>query len=148
MEPLSRTPLPKITTSDLSKRPGAVLHRIRRGERLIVVRHKDPVATLQPLDGLVVQPFGGGHHDIFGWPIGGIEDEVEKLDAAQRALLVDGYRDWRLRPTRLYGPFPWDVLIRSIEVMRLLGLATRTEFGWELTGRGLALREALMKRER
>lgn len=91
--------LATVTTSDLSRKPGEVLSRVRRGERLVVVRHKDPIATLQPLDGFVSQPFGGAAHDVFGWPIGGLDEEIEKL----------------------------------------------TDCGLELTGRGLAMHEALRR---
>ncbi len=68
-----------VTTSDLSRSPGKVLDRVARGERLIVCRHQRPVATLQPLDGVVVQ-LGARAHDIYGRPIGGPLEETEKLD--------------------------------------------------------------------
>lgn len=88
--------LPTVSTSDLSRQPHVVLERVARGERLVVCRHKRPIATLQPLDGYVFQPFSGTAHDVFGWPIGGIDAEIAKLSEAQRVLLRDCYRRWRL----------------------------------------------------
>ena len=139
-------PLPTVTTSDLSRRPRDVLDRVARGERLIVCHWKKPVATLQPLDGYVVQPHTGAVHDVFGWPFGGIDDEIAKLDDVERRLLTDGYKDWRVRPGRVRG-VDFGATLRALERMRLNGLAVRPWRGWELTGRGLALREALLRRE-
>ena len=137
-------PLPTVTVSELSRRPNDVLQRVSRGERLIVCRHKKPVATLQPLDGYVFQPFEGTAHDIFGWPVGGIDDEIDKLSQVQRLLLRDCYRQWRLRPMRL--PERVGVgLFDALDDLALRGLAKKTEFGWELTGRGLAMHEALQR---
>ncbi|MDQ3982186.1 MAG: type II toxin-antitoxin system Phd/YefM family antitoxin [Actinomycetota bacterium] len=114
-----------MSTSELSKRPAKILGRVARGERFIVCRHNEPVATLQPLDGYVLQPFDGTAHDIFGWAIRGAADEIEKLSEAERRLLLDGYRDWRLRPTRTTREFDFGVLNRAIEDMGLRGLAER-----------------------
>lgn len=141
-----RQPLATVTTSDLSRRPRDVLSRVERGERLLVCHWRKPVATLQPLDGYVLQPFGGTVHDVFGRPFGGIDGEIAKLSPAQRALLTDGYRDWRLRPT-LVRDLEFSVLVGALEEMAVEGLATKAWRGWELTGRGLALREALLRRE-
>jgi antitoxin (DNA-binding transcriptional repressor) of toxin-antitoxin stability system len=135
---------PEVTTSDLSRTPRQVLDRIGRGERLIVTCHGRPLATLQPLDGTVWQPFTGSVHDIYGWPITGPLDECEKLRDAQRDLLMDGVRFGRLVPVRLYGDYEFAELIRSIENMAIRGLVRSTNRGWMLTGRGMALREALM----
>jgi prevent-host-death family protein len=138
-------PLPSVPIGDLSRRPREVLDRVAAGERLIVSRHGRPVATLQPLDGYVFQPFEGTAHDVFGWPIGGIEDEIAKLNPAQQALLGGCYKDWRLRPVRL----PEDLQtqgFRSLGDLEVRGLARKTSRGWELTGRGLALHEALRGR--
>ncbi|CAN5529987.1 hypothetical protein BH20ACT23_BH20ACT23_14320 [soil metagenome] len=135
-----------VTTSDLSRKPRAVLDRVARGERLIVCRHKQPIATLQPLDGTVWQPFTGGAQDIYGWPVGGAFQECEKLSEAQRELLSDGVSQGRLVPARLAERYGFVELIRSIENMALRGLVHRTNRGWELTGRGLALRETLMQK--
>lgn len=137
-------PLPTVSTSDLSRRPNDVLERIERGERLIVCRHKTPIATLQPLDGFVFQPFEGTAHDIFGWPIGGIDDEIAKLSDAQRALLRNCYDQWRLRPMRL-PPNLWPGYNEALQDLARRGLAKKTSCGWELTGRGLAMHEALQR---
>lgn len=138
--------LPQVSIRDLSRRPNDVLARVARGERLIVCRHKKPVATLQPLDGFVFQPFEGTAHDVFGWPIAGIDDEIAKLSEAQRALLRDCYRQWRLRPMRLPPNLQWGYN-EALEDLVLRGLAEKTWLGWELTGRGLAMREALVRRK-
>lgn len=74
-----------VTTSDLSRTPRAVLERVQRGERLIVSCHGHPLATLQPLDGVVVQPFTDRGHDIFGWPVGDEAKECAKLSELQRS---------------------------------------------------------------
>jgi prevent-host-death family protein len=145
---LEREPLPTITTSDLSRNPGRVLRRIERGERLVVCRKGKPLATLQPLDGFVFQPFEGTAHDVFGWPIGGIEEEAGKLSDLQRQLLLHGYRQWRIWPARVMDRAEWSLCIGALEEMRVRGLVTKTECGNELTGRGLALREALLRMER
>ena len=105
-------------------------------------RHKKPLATLQPLDGYVFQPFEGTAHDIFGWPIGGIDEEIAKLSRAQRVLLRDCYHQWRLRPMRLPSQLQCDYN-DELKDLALRGLAKRTWLGWELTGRGLAMHEAL-----
>ena len=145
---MRRQPLPQVTTSDLSRQPGDVLDRVARGERLVVCRRKEPVATLQPLDGYVFQPFTGTAHDIFGWPFGAEADQLEGLSDVDRALLLDGCRGLRVRTTvHLDEEFGWSVLRRAIEAMRLRGLARKTPRGIELTGRGLFLREVLMKLE-
>jgi hypothetical protein len=124
-----------------------VLDRIGRGERLIVFRYKTPVATLQPLDGVVVQV--GSAHDIYGWPIGGADEEVAKLNDEQRELLSRGVvRGLYIRAVRVSERFDWSQVIRSLEDLGLRGLATKTERGWELTGRGMVLRETLLKSER
>lgn len=134
-----------VTTSDLSRAPRRVLDRISRGERFIVCCHGRPLATLQPLDGTVWHPFTGGVHDIYGWPVGGASQECAKLSEVQRELLSDGVRQGRLSPARLHDRYDFVELIRSIEEMALVGLVYRTDRGWELTGRGMTLRETLMQ---
>jgi prevent-host-death family protein len=139
-------PLPTVTTTDLSRRPGEVLARVERGDRLLVCRQRRPVATLQPLDGYVFQPFTGTAHDVFGWPFGDEAAQIERLSDAQRQMLTDGYRQWRVRLVRVHG-VDSDELMRSLEDLYLRGLARKTPRGIELTGRGLALREALLRAE-
>jgi prevent-host-death family protein len=136
---------PEVTTSDLSRSPRRVLDRVVRGERLIVTCHGRPLATLQPLDGVVWQPFTSSVHDIYGWPVTGASDECDKLSDAQRELLRDGVRGGRLVPARLHGRFEFVDLIRSIENMAVRGLVRKTSRGWELTGRGMVLHETLMQ---
>ena len=143
----AREPLPTITTTELSRKPADVVRRVMRGERLIISRRNRAIATLQPLDGYVFQPFAGTAHDIFGWPIGGVEDEIAKLSEPQRQLLLRGVRTWRVWPTRLWDQFDGPVVLKALEEMRLLGLVIKTERGNELTGRGLARREALLRME-
>lgn len=139
---------PSVSIRELSRCPGDVLRHVAAGERLFVCRHGKPVATLQPLDGYVFQPFTGTAHDVFGWPIGNIDGEIAKLTEAQRVILVHCYSQWRLRMTRLRHYCPDASFSEEIRDMHLRGLVVRTEFGWELTGRGLALREELLRRER
>jgi antitoxin (DNA-binding transcriptional repressor) of toxin-antitoxin stability system len=136
---------PMVTTSELSRSPGVVLERVARGERLIICRHKRPVATLQPLDGYVLQPFSANAHDIFGWPIGGAADEAAKLTGAQRALLVEGFRHARLITSIPETPFGLGELNRGMADLVLRGMARRTYRGCELTGRGMAMREFLLE---
>jgi antitoxin (DNA-binding transcriptional repressor) of toxin-antitoxin stability system len=142
-------PLAPVTTSDLSRSPRRILDRVARGERFIVYCHKQPVATLQPLDGVVAQPFAAGAHDIYGNAIGSLEEECDKLSETQRALLTTGVDRWKIVPgrvnPRVAQPIDWGLLIRSIEEMGLMGLAKRTHRGWELTGRGMMLRETLLQ---
>ncbi len=142
-----RHPLPAVTTSDLSRTPGDVLGRVARGERLIVCRHGKALATLQPLDGYVFQPFTGTAHDVFGWAFGDEHDQIERLSPPQRGMLMDGYRQWRIRPTRVDHRFDWSVLMRALEDMYVRGLVRKTPRGNELTGRGLTLRETLLRME-
>lgn len=137
-------PLGVVTTSELSRSPHKVLERVAGGERLIVVRHKCPVATLQPLDGVVLQ-LGVRAQDIYGWPVDTALEEATKLSEMQRALTMEITRDGRLRPMGLARRFDFGALIKAIEEMSLKGLAKRTERGWELTGRGMVLREALLQ---
>jgi hypothetical protein len=142
-------PLASVTTSELSRSPKAVLDRVAQGERLIIRCHKRPLATLQPLDGVVLQPFTARVHDVYGRLIGSLEEECDKLTEVQKALLTAGIRDFKIYPARVNGrvkqPFDWGLLIRSLEELRLMGLAKKTYPGWELTGRGMMLRETLLQ---
>jgi prevent-host-death family protein len=136
-----------ITTSDLNRSLGEVLDRVARGERLIVCRHKKPVATLQPLNGLVVQPFGGACHDVYGRPMDPLAAETELLDDAERHLLRDGIWRGRVIPGRLNGRFDYATLKDAIEDMKVRGLARKSSRGLVLTGRGMMLRGALLLEE-
>ena len=123
--------------------------RLRSGDAqtgvVSALPHKTPVATLQPLDGVVQQP-GGRAHDIYGWPIDGALQEAEKLGEVQQELLTNGIRFGRLVPARLSYRFDFGRLNRAVQDLALRGMARRTERGWELTGRGMVLREALLRR--
>ena len=55
-----RVRLEAIAVRDLNRNPGEILARVRHGERFIVCWHRQPVATLQPLDGFAVDPFAPG----------------------------------------------------------------------------------------
>ena len=137
---------PIVTTSELSRSPGEVLDRVARGERVIIFRRNRPIATLQPLDGFVLQPFTTTAHDIFGWPMGGAAEELAKLTDAQHLLLVDGYRSGRLMSSVPGHHFEGREVSEAIEDLKLRGMARRvTNRGTELTARGLALRELLLK---
>ena len=135
-----------VSIRELSRATAEVTERVEAGERLIVTRHGRPVATLQPLDGYVVQPFTGAAHDVFGWAIGNIDEEIAKLSEGQRVLLRDGYRHWRLWMGRVPSNVEGD-RGEMLEDLRVRGLAKKTSCGWEPTGRGLALHEALSGRQ-
>jgi antitoxin (DNA-binding transcriptional repressor) of toxin-antitoxin stability system len=135
-----------VTTSDLSRTPRAVLDRVLLGERLIVSCHGHPLATLQPLDGVVVQPFTGRGHDVFGWPVGGEVEECAKLSQAQRDLLSEAISHGKFVFGRLHGRHDFGALIEAVEDLGLRGLAQRTHRGWVLTGRGMVLHESLARR--
>ncbi len=142
--PGHRNPLPTVSVSDLSRNPKEVLGRVARGERLLVARHGELVATLQPLDGYVFQPFKGTAHDVFGWPVGGIDDEIAKLTEAQQVLLRDCYKQWRLWPFRLPDELIHDLRGTLLD-LTVRGLIRKTDCGLQLTARGLALHEALRR---
>jgi antitoxin (DNA-binding transcriptional repressor) of toxin-antitoxin stability system len=80
--------LESITVGDLSKRMGPILDRVLRGERLLVCRHRRPIATLQPLNGVVLMP-DGTTSDVHGDAIGDVSQEAAKLTETQRELLRD-----------------------------------------------------------
>ncbi len=136
--------LRSVTISELSRNPKKVLDRVAAGERLIVYCHKRALATLQPLDGVVIQP-NGDAQDIYGWPVGSALDEAHKLTEGQQELLVNGVWARRLKPVRICPPFDLGELVGEIEEMELRGLVLWTRRGWELTGRGTALREVLVE---
>ena len=138
-------PLGVVTTTELSRSPHQVLARVAAGERLIVVRHKRPVATLQPLNGVVLQ-LEASVQDIYGWPVDAAFQEATKLSESQRELLIEA-RNGYLRPMALAQDFDFGGLIESIREMSLRGLTKRTHRGWELTGRGMVLREALLQEQ-
>lgn len=104
-----------------------------------------PAVTTSDLSRRPWQPFTSSFHDIYGWPVTGVSDECEKLSEAQRKLLSDGVRGGRLVPARLHGSFEFVYLIRAIENMAIRGLVEKTNRGWELTGRGVTIKETLTR---
>ena len=139
--------LPTVSVRELSRSPRALLDRVARGERLIVCRHGRPVATLQPLDGVVVQPFDGHEYDVMGAPIGDAHQEVRKLPNLARALLRDGVnRNGRIIPGRISGGFGLEAERSAIQELTQRGLIQRSRRGGlEPTGRGWMLRDALLE---
>ena len=138
--------LPTVSIGELSREPRRVLERILRGERLIVCRHGHPVATLQPLDGYVTQPFDGRVGSLDGSPLGGLEAELDGLHRTEKELLMDCIRVGRIVTGGVgghEGVRPGEVL----EQWQLRGLArTIPGFGTFATASALVLREALLKR--
>jgi hypothetical protein len=115
-----------------------------RGERLIICRHRRPIATLQPLDGLVFQPLEGRDYDISGSPLGSPSVELEKLSETERALLLDAVSHGRLVPNRVERDHDTSTYRLALESLVIRGLIKRSSSrGHVLTGRGLVLREEL-----
>ena len=130
---------------ELSRRPGEVLLRVLKGERLIVSRHGHPVATLQPLDGCVTQPFAGREDDLLGSPLGDLDREIAKLRPIEKRMLMDGVRWDRVRPGSPRG-VDFSEAMRTLRDWELRGLARKGRRGWAVTGRALMLREALLEK--
>lgn len=142
----ARNPLEVVSVRDLSRNPGDVLERVTRGERFLVCRHGKPIATLQPLDGLVVQPLTGQELDSTGSPLGDASTEAAKLTELQRELLATCVRFDRLMVARLRSqPFTREATL-ALEDLRNRGLVRKTERGLVLTGRGMILHEYLASR--
>jgi len=136
--------LPVVTVRELSRSPATVFERVARGERLIVARHGRPIATLQPLDGVVVQPLTRAQSDVRGVVLGDAEAELEKLTEIERDLLRDGGRWDRLYPGHLSHVHALGDLHAQVRAFGVRGLARKAERGWVLTGRGMILRELLL----
>jgi antitoxin (DNA-binding transcriptional repressor) of toxin-antitoxin stability system len=138
--------LPTVSIGDLSREPRRVLERILRGERLIVCRHGHPVATLQPLDGCVAQPFEGRVGSLDGSPLGNLETQLDGLHPMEKELLMTCIRRGRIVTAGLGdrdGVRPGDVLAE----WELRGLARKISgLGTFATARALVLREALLRR--
>jgi prevent-host-death family protein len=137
--------LETVTTSELSRSPMKVLDRVQRGERLVICRHGLPLATLQPLDGFVLQ-HTGEVTDVYGHPADPVIAETEKLDEVQRELLQNAIRHGRIIPSNAKKKFPYERMREAMAELGLLGLAKRENRGWELTGRGFMFHEALVRR--
>jgi antitoxin (DNA-binding transcriptional repressor) of toxin-antitoxin stability system len=138
--------LATVSIGELSRDPRRVLERILRGERLIVCRYGHPIATLQPLDGCVTQPFEGRVGNLDGSPLGDLETQLDELQPIEKELLMNCIRMGRIVTGgigRYEGVGAGDVL----EQWQLRGLARVIPgFGTFATARALVLREALLKR--
>ena len=130
---------------ELSREPGEVLRKVLEGQRLIVSRHGHPVATLQPLDGCVTQPFTQTQHDVVGSPLGTLDREIAKLRPIEKRILMKAVRHDRIHPTWVTG-FDSGEVMRVIRDWQLRGLARKSKRGLIVTGRSLMLREALMEK--
>ena len=76
----------KITATELAKYLSDILNRIRyRGERFLIERNGDPVASLGPVDagrGITVAEFFD-HLRTMNWPDEGFADDLEAIRASQ-----------------------------------------------------------------
>jgi antitoxin (DNA-binding transcriptional repressor) of toxin-antitoxin stability system len=134
----------KVSSGLLNQKTGEILDRVMRDERLIICRHRRPIATLQPLDGLVTQPLEGRDYDITGSPLGSGSVELEKLPEPERALLLDAVSHGRLIPNRVAWDHDTNAHRLALESLVIRGLVKRSSSrGHVLTGRGLVLREEL-----
>ena len=139
--------LARASVTDLARKPGELVDRVLAGERFVVYRHRRPVATLQPLNGCVVQPCDGAEHDVMGSPVGSASDEVDKLSAVQQALLLDGISLGRIVTSRWSQDRAPSERARAIEDLILRGLGRKSTRGTILTGRGMVLRGELFVRD-
>lgn len=129
----------QVSVAELFKKCSEILDRAMRGERFIICRHQRPIATLQPLNGVVVQPYEGRDYDVNGSPLSDACGELEKLTEAERTLLRDGVSGGRL----IFGHGGWEAM-KSLVVR---GLARKSaDRGIVITARGLVLREELLVR--
>ena len=135
--------LSTITVRELTRNAAVILARTACGERFIVCRFGHPVATLQPLEGVVVQPFSGRELDVKGSPLGTAENEVGKLSKVQRELLCHAVRFDALKPSGLNG-YEVSEVARATEELQVRCLVKRCDRGLVLTGRGMILREWLL----
>ena len=132
--------LPTVSVRELVRNPGAVIDRVRSGERFIVARHGRPVATLQPIDGWI--QCGDGHPtDIYGDVLGDPAHEASKLTSVQINMILAVNRLGRYIDT---GDDDYRELMDDL-VLR--GLARKSSHrGMVVTGRGMVLKEWLVKR--
>ena len=76
----------RLTATELAKRLSDVLNRVKyRGERFVVVRNGEPVATIGPTaarPGVTVEEFVARVGDL-RMPGDGFADELEAIQAAQ-----------------------------------------------------------------
>ena len=136
--------LDTVTVRELSRRPGRVLARVVRGERLLVCSRGRPIATLQPLDGVVVQPLVPAEYDPKGSPLSDAAAEVQKLSEVQCELLRSCIVIDRFVPTRLGVGYKGEEVARAMDDLIQRGLARHSGRGRLVTGRGLVLHEHLV----
>ena len=139
-------PLSTVTVRELMRNAPSILARAVAGERFIVSRYGHPVATLQPLEGVVVQPFSGRELDVKGSPLGTVDSEVGKLSKVQRDLLRRAVRSGVLKSAGLDG-YEFSEIARATEDLEFRCLVKRCDRGLVLTGRGIILREWLLAHE-
>ena len=133
---------PTVSIRDLGKKPGTILERVVKGERLIVCRHGLPIATIQPLTGYVLQPGVAAAHDVAGTPLADVKGELARLSDHIKQVLLSCRNDQiKLRSFAL--EWPSGTFEATLEEMRLRGLSVRTDRGMVLTGLGLFLRDEL-----
>ncbi|MGH9196653.1 MAG: type II toxin-antitoxin system Phd/YefM family antitoxin, partial [Acidimicrobiia bacterium] len=96
-----RLRLGEVSLRQLNRDPSGLFERVRRGERLIVLRHRRPLATIQPLDGFVGQPLITRETSIDGSPLGDANEETDRLTDVERSVLVDAVGMNKIHPARL-----------------------------------------------
>lgn len=138
--------LTRVSVTELVQRPGELVDRVLQGERVLICRHRRPVATLQPLTGVVVQPFVPADFDVTGSPLGDAGAEVDKLTPAQQALLLDGVRLGRFVVSRVEQDHDLGEINVALRELVVRGLARKSDRGVLITGRGMVLREELYVR--
>jgi prevent-host-death family protein len=133
----------RVSVRDLSRKPGEVLRRVELGERLLLCSYGRPVATLQPLDGCVVQPFEGAEFDVYGSPLGDASEEASKLEEIEKEMLIAGQKLDRFHPGRIRPHWRGGQVSAAVASLKERGLLRKTPRGLRLTGRGWLMREAL-----
>ena len=139
--------LVRVSVADFARGLGDLLDRTLRGERFIVCRHKRPIATLQPLNGVIVQPFEGLDYDVEGSLLGDVSQELEKLSELQRAILRDAVSNGRPTSLPLGHPLQGLGIGPALDDLQQRGFLTRSKRrrgGRVITARGLVLREELL----
>jgi antitoxin (DNA-binding transcriptional repressor) of toxin-antitoxin stability system len=136
---------PVVSVGDLGRNPSRFLDRVRNGERLIVCRHRVPIATIQPLNGIIKQPFDAMAYTLEGNQVLDLRSMALGLPALWQDLLLTcrvEYNVDKFRSGWLIGNWPDPAISAAYPQMALRGLAKRTR-GWVATGLGLALKDEL-----
>lgn len=139
-----RLRLGEVSLRQLNRDPRGVMERVQRGERMLVMRHRQVLATLQPLDGFVGQPLLEREVTIDGSPLGDASEEADRLTDVERCLLVDAVRFHKIEAGRVGGSLA--EAVAALKDMELRGLVRKSAIGWVLRGRGMMLREILLAR--